>query len=320
DGTTRLVLVSGHAGVGKSSVVHELHGALVPHRGLFASGKFDQYKRDVPYAPLAQALQGLVRQLLGQGEAELARWRDAMREAAGPNGRLLANLVPEVELVIGRQPPVPELPPQDAQGRFQMVVRRFLGVFARREQPLVLFLDDLQWLDGATLDLLEHLVAHPEVRHLLLVGAYREDEVGPSHPLTRRLETIRSAGVRVEEIVLEPLGLDDVGRLLGDALHRERERIQPLAELVHEKTAGKPYFAVQFVWALAERGLPAFDPGTAAWTWEVGRIRAKGSTDNVVELMVAKLNRLPATTREALQELACLGNTAAISTLALVRG
>ena len=140
--------------------MNELHKALVPPRGLFASGKFDQYKRDIPYATLAQAFQSLVRPLLGQSEAELGRWRDALREALGPNGQLIVNLVPELELVIGTQPPVPELPPQDAQNRFQMVFRRFLGVFARKEHPLALFLDDLQWLDAATLELLEHLVTH----------------------------------------------------------------------------------------------------------------------------------------------------------------
>ena len=162
--------------------------------------------------------------------------------------------------MIGKQPPVADLPPQDAQNRFQMVFRRFLGVFARKEHPLALFLDDLQWLDAATLDLLEHLVTHSEVRHLLLVGAYRDNEVGPSHPLLRTLEAIREADARVQEIVLAPLGLDDVGRLVADALHCEPERARPLAQLVQEKTGGNPFFAIQFFTALAEEGLLAFDP------------------------------------------------------------
>jgi hypothetical protein len=193
DGTPELVLVSGYSGIGKSSVVNELHKVLVPPRGLFASGKFDQYKRDIPYATLAQAFQSLLRPLLGRSEAELGRWRAVLSEALGPNGQLIVDLVPELELVIGTQPPVADLPPQDAKNRFRMVFRRFLGVFARQEHPLALFLDDLQWLDAATLDLLEDLVTHSEVRHLLLVGAYRDNEVGPAHPLLRTLDAIREA-------------------------------------------------------------------------------------------------------------------------------
>src|SRR6202790_4419456 len=211
NGTPELVLVSGYSGIGKSSVVHELHKVLVPPRGLFASGKFDQYKRDIPYTTLAQAFQSLVRPLLGQSEAELGRWRDALSDALGPNGQLIVNLVPELELVIGKQPPVAELPPRDAQNRFQMVFRRFLAVFARKEHPLALFLDDLQWLDAATLDLLEHLVTHPEVRHLLLVGAYRDNEISPSHPLLRTLDAIRKSGASVQEIGLAPLTREDMG-------------------------------------------------------------------------------------------------------------
>ena len=195
-GAPELVLVSGYSGIGKSAVVHELHKALVPPRGLFASGKFDQYKRDIPYATLAQAFQSLVRPLLGKSEAELAGWRDALHEALGPNGQLMVDLVPELKLVIGEQPPVPELPPQDAQRRFQLVFRRFIGVFARPEHPLALFLDDLQWLDAATLDLLEDLLTQADVRHLLLIGAYRDNEVDAAHPLMRKLEAIRQAGVR----------------------------------------------------------------------------------------------------------------------------
>ncbi|HWN51000.1 MAG TPA: AAA family ATPase, partial [Xanthobacteraceae bacterium] len=204
--------------------------------------------------------------------------------------------------------------------RFKSVFRRFLGVFATPEHPLVLFLDDLQWLDAATLDLLEHLVTHSEIRHLLLVGAYRDNEVGPSHPLVRTLETIRTAGARVHEIVLAPLGLDDVGRLVVDALHCEPERALPLAQLVQEKTGGNPFFAIQFFTALADEGLLAFDPVALAWQWDIDRIRAKSYTDNVVEFMSGKLKRLSVPTQEALKQLACLGNIAEIDTLTLVHG
>src|SRR5229473_1546764 len=319
-GTPELVLVSGYSGVGKSSVVNELHKALVPPRGLFAAGKFDQYKRDIPYATLAQAFQTLINQILVKSEAEVEQWRSVLAEAVGANGQLIINLIPEVEFIIGKQPSTPDLLPQDAKNRFQLVFRRFLCAFARPEHPLALFLDDLQWLDAATLDLLERLVTHPEVRHLLLVGAYRDNEVSPSHPLLRTLEAIRKAGARVQEIVLAPLGLDDVGRLLADALRCEPEHVRPLAQLVQEKTGGNPFFAIQFFTALAEEGLLAYDPDAAAWIWDLARIRAKGYTDNVVDLMIGKLKRLPDTTQETVQQLACLGNVAEIATLALVHG
>jgi predicted ATPase len=315
-----LVLVSGYSGIGKSSVVNELHKVLVLPRGRFAAGKFDQYKRDIPYATLAQAFQSLVRRLLGKSEADLEHWRERLQQALDPNGLLIVDLIPELKLIIGAQPPVPDLPPQDAQNRFQLVFRRFINVFARPEHPLALFLDDLQWLDAATLDLLEHLLAHSEVRHLLLVGAYRENEVSPSHPLVRTLEATRKTGVRVREIVLPPLGLDDVGQLVADAMHCEPERVRPLAQLVQEKTGGNPFFAIQFFLALAEEGLLTFDSITQAWQWSMDRIRAKSYTDNVVDLMAAKLKRLSCTTQEAVKQLACLGNVTRTANLALVHG
>ncbi len=318
-GATEFVLVSGYSGIGKSSVVNELHKALVSPHALFASGKFDQYKRDIPYASLAQAFQSLIRPLLGQGEAELRLWRETLREALGPNGALIVNLVPELEFIIGKQPPVAGLSPQETQTRFQMVVRRFVGVFARREHPLALFLDDLQWLDAATLDVLEHLVIHPEVRHLLLIGAYRNNEVRAHDPLMRTLEALRPRA-RVHELVLAPLALHDVERLIADSFHCALGRTRFLARLVQEKTAGNPFFVTQFIRALVEEGLIAFDQNDAVWHWDVVRIRAKGFTDNVVDLMVGKLTRLPEPTQNALKLLACLGNTAETATLIMLQG
>ncbi len=320
DGSTETVLISGYAGIGKSSVVNELHKVLVPPRGLFAGGKFDQYKRDIPYVTLAQAFQSLVRQLLGRSEKEISQWRDALGEALGANGQLMVNLIPELALIIGEQPPIPELPPQESQNRFQRVFRRFLGAFARPEHPLALFLDDLQWLDRATLEMLEHLATHPEVKHLLLLGAYRDNEVGPSHPLMRILESIRDSGGRVQEIALAPLERNDVKQMVADTLRGAPDTTQPLSGLIHEKTDGNPFFAIQFLMALNEQGLLQFDRGTAAWSWDVSRIRAKGFSENVIDLMAAKLGRLSDATRSALRQLACLGNVAQIATLMLVRG
>jgi len=319
-GTPELVLMSGYSGIGKSSVVNELHKVLVAPRGLFASGKFDQYKRDIPYSTLAQAFQSLIRHLLAKSDAELAPWREALREALGLNGQLMVDLVPELKLIIGDQPPVPELPAPQAQGRFQLVFRRFIGVFARPEHPLALFLDDLQWLDAATLDLLEHLLTGADVQHVLLIGAYRDNEVTALHPLWRTLHAIRHAAGKLQEISLAPLTHADVGQLVADALRCDREAVTPLAKLVHDKTAGNPFFAIQFLSALAEEKLLAFDHGTARWSWHVDRIQAKGYTANVVDLMVGKLSRLPVETRHALQLLACLGHASETRTLSLVHG
>jgi predicted ATPase len=186
-------------------------------------GKFDQYKRDIPYSTLSQAFQGLIRPLLAKSDPQLAGWRDAFREALGPNGRLIIDLVPELKLIVGDQPSVPELPPHDAQRRFQLVFRRFLAVFARPEHPLALFLDDLQWLDSATLNLLEDLLTQPGARHLMLIGAYRDNEVDSTHPLMRKLEAICKAGATVKEIVLAPLDREDLEQLIAGSLHCERE-------------------------------------------------------------------------------------------------
>ena len=211
NGAPELVLVSGYSGIGKSSVVNELHKALVPPRGLFASGKFDQYKRDIPYSTLVQAFQSLVRPLLGKSDAELAIWRDAFLEALEPNARLMTDLIPELKLIIGDQPPAPELAPQQAQSRFQLVFRRFIGVFARPEHPLALFLDDLQWLDAATLDLLEDLLTRSDLQHLMLIGAYRDNEVDALIRWLRKLEAIKNAGGKIETITLAPLGPRHLG-------------------------------------------------------------------------------------------------------------
>ncbi|MDM0028847.1 trifunctional serine/threonine-protein kinase/ATP-binding protein/sensor histidine kinase [Variovorax saccharolyticus] len=318
-GAPEFVLVSGSAGMGKSSLVNELHKVLVPSRGLFAAGKFDQFKRDIPYATVAQAFQGLLRSLLTKSEDEFVQWRDALREALGPNGQLMVDLVPELKLIIGDQAPVPALSHQDAQRRFQLVFRRFLAVFATPEHPLALFLDDLQWLDSATLDLLEDLLAHPDARHLLLVGAYRDNEVTSSHPLRRMLDEVRKVNSSVHEVALVPLIRESVTQIVAHSLHCGQEHAVGLAELVHEKTGGNPFFVVQFLGALAEEGMVRFDPDTSRWIWDLDRIRAKGYTDNIADLMIGKLRGLPPRSLEVLQLLACLGSSAELELLSMVR-
>ncbi|MET1068519.1 MAG: AAA family ATPase [Pseudomonas prosekii] len=315
NGPPELVLVTGYSGIGKSSVVNELHKVLVPPRGIFVSGKFDQYRRDIPYATLVQAFQTLVRALLGKNDAELSGWRESLEKALGANARLMADLIPELKLVIGEPPPVPALDPKQAQRRFLLVFRNFIGVFARAEHPLALFLDDLQWLDAATLDLLEDLLTSPDMRHLMLVGAYRSNEVDVTHPLTSKLESIRNAGGRVQEIMLAPLAKSHIEQLIAESFHEEIARVEPLAQLVLDKTAGNPFFVIQFLQALAEEQLLTFDHDAQRWCWDPDRIHDVGYTDNVVDLMVAKLTRLPVETQLALQQLACLGNVAGIPAL-----
>jgi len=317
-GRPELILVSGYSGIGKSAVVNELHKSLVSPRALFASGKFDQYKRDIPYATVAQAFRSLIRTLLNKPESELSQWRDDLCQALSPNGSLVVDLVPEFKLIVGEQPPVIALPPQEAKARAQLALRRFIGVFARPEHPLALFLDDLQWLDAATLDFLEDLLIQQDLSHLLVVGAYRDNEVDSTHPLKRKLSAIRKAGGEVREIHLNLLSSDDLARLITDTLHCDRQRSIPLAQLVHDKTAGNPFFAIQFIHVLVQEGLITFDHSDARWRWDPDAIRLKGYTDNVADLMVAKLNRLPVGTQQALQQFACIGNSADAATLSAV--
>lgn len=317
-GAPALVLVAGYSGIGKSSVVNELHKVLVPPRGLFASGKFDQYKADIPYATFAQAFQQLVRPLLGKPEEELVRWREAFAEALGDNGALVLELVPDLAPIIGEQPPVVELPAQEAQRRFQSMVRRFVSVFARPEHPLALFLDDLQWLDSATLDLLGDLLTADDLHHVLLIGAYRDNEVTALHPLARKLDSLAQVGANVTTLTLPPLAQRHLQQLVAESLHEDPAHVGALAGLIHAKTAGNPFFAIQFLHALADEDLLAFDHATSHWSWDRERTLAKGYSDNIVDLLVRKLSRLPPRTRSALQTFACLGNAASLETLCVI--
>jgi PAS domain S-box-containing protein len=318
-GGSELVLVSGYSGIGKSSVVNELHKVIVLPRGIFISGKFDLRLRDTPHSTLAQAFQGLVQQLLNGHADDIARWRDAIKEAVGNQGRLLTDLIPDLARLIGPQPTIAVLSPVDAELRFQTVFQRFVGVFARAEHPLVIFVDDLQWLDPATLTLIEYLLLHPDTRHLLLIGAYRDNEVDSTHPLMLKLEAFRRAGARLDQIVLGPLSVDNVNQLLCDTLRRAPDEIRLFAELVHRRSSGNPFFAGQFLTSLAEEALVEFDPRSRSWTWNFDAIVDKKFSDNPVDLMIGRLRRLAPAAQEALKLLACLGNHADFATLAKLR-
>jgi PAS domain S-box-containing protein len=319
-GGSELVLVSGYSGIGKSSVVNELHKVIVLPRGIFISGKFDLRLRDTPHSTLAQAFQGLIQQLLNSQANDIARWRDAIKEAIGNQGRLLTDLIPNLVRLIGPQPTVAVLSPVDAQLRFQSVFQRFVGVFARAEHPLVIFVDDLQWLDPATLTLIEYLLLHPDTRHLLVIGAYRDNEVDPAHPLMLKLEDLRRAGAKVDQIVLGPLSVDDINQLLCDTLRRAPDEMRLFAELVHRRSGGgNPFFAGQFLTSLAEERLIEFDPSSRSWTWDLDAIVDKRFSDNPVDLMIGRLRRLAPEAQEALKLLACLGSHSDFTTLAKLR-
>ncbi|WP_437973259.1 AAA family ATPase [Sorangium sp. So ce295] len=318
NGRPELVLVSGYSGIGKSSLVAELHRPVVRERGSFLSGKFDQLKRDVPYRAFLHAFRGLVQEILGASEEQLERWRERLREALGPSGGLLTDMLPEIERLLGPQPPVPELPPAEAQSRLLATLQRFVAACARKEHPVALFLDDLQWADPGSLLLLEQLATLPGDAHLLLIGAYRDNEVGPAHPLRLTLAEVRKRGAAVDDIVLEPLSAAHVGALVAETVHAPEAEVEPLSQLVHEKTGGNPFFVLQFLITLHDEGLITFDADEGAWRWDIAAIRDKGFTDNVVELMAGKLNRLPVPTRDALKLAACLGGGLTLDTLAVV--
>jgi PAS domain S-box-containing protein len=319
-GQAALATVSGYSGIGKSSLVDALRRPILAKHGYFIAGKFDQYQRDIPYVTLTQAFRELVRQLLAESEARVAGWRQQIQSEVGVNGQLVVDVLPQLELIVGPQPPVSPLPPAEAQSRFRMVFRQFVTAFTSEEHPLVLFLDDLQWIDAASLALIEHLLTHPDTRYLLLIGAYRDNEVSAAHPLMTSLDTIRHSGAPVADLRLAPLPLAHLNQLVADTLHAPPIVCEPLSRLVCERTEGNPFFFIQFLDALHKETLLRHDAQHRAWQWDLDQIKAQDFADNVVDLMVEKLRRLPARAQKALQLAACLGNTFELRHLALVSG
>ncbi|WP_095992116.1 trifunctional serine/threonine-protein kinase/ATP-binding protein/sensor histidine kinase [Cystobacter fuscus] len=303
-----LFLVSGYSGIGKSSVVNELHKPVVQCRGFFLSGKFEQFQRDIPYATLAQTLRGLVQQLLAGSEEDITRWRQQVNDTWEGHGQMLVELVPQLEVLVGPQPALQQVPPREAQRRFYQVVRRFFAVFATRAHPMVVFLDDLQWADLASLQLLSQLLTHPESPPVLWMGAYRDNEVSPSHPLMQVLEGIGKEGARMTNLRLEPLSVAQVEHMVADTLPGAgREVVAPLSALVHEKTGGNPFFLLQLLVALHQDGLLVRVPGDG-WQWDAEEVRARDYSENIVDFMVGKLRQFPPGTQHLLRLAACVGN------------
>jgi predicted ATPase/signal transduction histidine kinase len=316
-GMATLIMVSGNAGIGKSALIREIYRPLTVQRGYFIAGKFDQY-RNAPYAALLQAMRALITQILTESQERIAAWRTQLQDALHGNVDVLVDVCPELALITGPQPSAATIPPADARHRFQQAVRALLGVFATPEHPLCMFLDDLQWTDADTLALLAELMHAARSLPLLIIGAYRDNEVGATHPLELTLEKIEEQGGRVERLALAPLGLDDVTALAAAAMSMPAAEVVPLAALLRARTGGNPFFLRAFLTALYEDGL--LTPAPAGWRWDMDRIRQRGVTDNVVDLMVDRIQRLPHGTQEVLRIAACLGNELELGILAVAAG
>ncbi|MFY0564486.1 trifunctional serine/threonine-protein kinase/ATP-binding protein/sensor histidine kinase [Archangium lansingense] len=318
DGGAELVLVTGYSGIGKSALVHEVQKSIVHRRGHFISGKFDQFHRNIPYGALLQALQELLRQLLTETTERLAQWKRKLLDVLGFNASVIIDVLPEVELIIGPQPPAPELPPTAAQNRFNLVFESFIRSFAGPGHPLVMFLDDLQWADLSSLNLLGRLMIDPDARYLLLIGAYRDNEVDSAHPLLSTLEEIRSAHTPVSTLTLGALGREQCIEMLSEALGRPPAEVSSLAELCLRKTGGNPFFLGQFLLSLHQEGMVRFDAQAGHWTWDMDRIVHTPMTDNVVALMATKIQKLPSDTQRVLCLAACIGSVFELKILSIV--
>jgi predicted ATPase len=255
-----MMLIAGYSGIGKSALVQELYKPITRLRGYFISGKLDQLQRNIPYSAFVNAFRGLVRQLLTESEAQLAQWREKLLAAVGSNGQVIIDVIPEVELIVGSQPPVAELGLAEAQNRFNLVFQNFIRVFCKPAHPLVIFLDDLQWSDLATLQLIELIMTDDQMQYLFLIGAYRDNEFSPIHPLMMTLEALRKEGAIANQITLSPLKLDYVTDLIAETLHSDTVSVKPLAELVIRKTKGNPFFVNQFLTTLYQENLLTFTP------------------------------------------------------------
>ncbi|MCC5604101.1 trifunctional serine/threonine-protein kinase/ATP-binding protein/sensor histidine kinase [Nostoc favosum] len=317
-GSSEIVLVGGYSGIGKSSLVNEVHKPIVRQRGYFIGGKFDQLKRDIPYASLIQAFRELMRQLLAETQARVEVWKNKLLRALGANGQVIIDVIPEVELIIGQQAPVPQLGVAESQNRFNRVFKQFIHAFTAAGHPLVLFLDDLQWADAASVNLVENLMTDPESQYLLLIGAYRDNEVSPTHPLMLMLETIQAFGATVEELLLKPLATPHITQLVTDTFNCESSQAEPLADLLFQKTQGNPFFLTQLLKVLHQDNLLTFDYRSGLWQWDLNKIQEQAITDNVVDLMVNKIQRLSEPTQQVLQLAACVGNRFNLEILAVV--
>ncbi len=319
-GSNELVLLAGPAGIGKSALVREIHRPMVRHRGYFISGKFDQFGRDTPYSALAQALRELVLRILGEPESRLVGWRRNLQAALGPNARVVLDVVPDLGRLLGPQPPVPEVPPAEAANRFHGTLRALIRAFADERHPVAIFLDDLQWSDLATLKLIEDLVGDPDLPHLLWIGAYRDAEVPPEHPLERTRGALQAAGAAVSTLILPPLHQTQIARLIGDTLRCGDEPAAALAGLIHRRSEGNPFFVRTYLQSLHDQGVLQFDPARGGWAWQHARVLQATIPEDVVDLVARRIAGLAANTQSSLLAAACIGARFELHLLAQITG
>jgi predicted ATPase/signal transduction histidine kinase len=315
-GTSELMLVAGFSGIGKTAVVNEVHKPIVRQHGYFIKGKFDQFNRNIPLSAFVQAFRDLMRQLLSESDAQLAQWKNQILAAVGENGQVLIEVIPELEQIIGKQPIAPELSGSAAQNRFNLLFQKFIAVFTTAQHPLVLFLDDLQWADLSSLQLMKLLINHSG--YLLILGAYRDNEVSPVHPLILTVEDLKKAQAIVNTITLAPLAFEDTNRLVADTLNCSTQLAKPLSQLIERKTQGNPFFTTQFLKALHEEKYITFNADFGYWECDIVQVNALSLTDDVVEFMAQQLQKLPPETQQVLKLAACIGNQFDLHTLAIV--
>jgi tRNA A-37 threonylcarbamoyl transferase component Bud32 len=313
-----MMLVSGYAGIGKTALVQELFKPITAKHGYFIWGKFDQFRRNLPYSAIVDALQKLVQQLLGEPNEQVEVWRSRLLSALGNNGQIIIDVIPEVEFIIGKQPPVPEVGATEAQNRFNLTFQKFVRAFCAKEHPLVIFLDDLQWIDSATLKLIELILLDEQIQYLFLIGAYRDNELTPTHPLVLTLESLRNQGAVLQEIILTPLTLEPLSQLIAETLHHNPDIVRSLAQVVLRKTEGNPFFVGEFLKLLYGENLLTFDAQQLSWQWNLAEIEAQDITANVVELLLRQLQKLPEATQQVLSIAACVGSEFDLETLAIV--
>ncbi|MEM9539160.1 MAG: AAA family ATPase [Cyanobacteria bacterium P01_E01_bin.42] len=317
-GKTEMMLVAGYSGIGKTAVINEVHKPIARAQGYFIKGKFDQFNRNIPFSAFVQAFRDLMGQILGESDAQLQQWQEKILKAVGEQGQVLVEVIPELERIVGKQPPVPELEGTAAQNRFNLLFEKFISVFTTKKHPLTLFLDDLQWADSASLNLLKVLIGGEGTGYLLLLGAYRDNEVFPAHPLVLTLGDLEKQNTTISTITLTPLSVVHINELVAETLSCSGELAKPLTDLIYQKTAGNPFFTTQFLKGLHQDGLIAFNHNLGYWECDLVKVTDAALTDDVVEFMAGRLYKLPEPTQNLLKLAACIGNQFDLDTLAIV--